>query len=388
MIYVKRPSYLSFLLQNKDKETVKILNGLRGCGKTTILRQYQEALVKEGVPEEQIFYADLGAMTGPLPDEKALFRMICSRYHSDRKAYVLLDEVEVLPRFEQLADNLFLRKNIDLTLAGSGKGPDTPLLRKLLPGRCAALEVRPLSFKEFLTARPDDNLAQALRTYVTGSTLPGALSLPLPEEYMARVMDSTVLRDICLPDRTLRPQLVMRLIARLGASSGLPLSLEELAVYLGRAGRPLLMKTVFTAIDALTESGLFLFVPEGKAEETKRGTFYLADPGMLTLFAPPEALTGTRLLTHAAALELTRRFGPLTAVKTPEGIIPFTAEKSGLSLQVQFIPDPAAPDVLSRIDALAHGGDGAEKCILTLSPDMIEAPQGIAVTDFIQWLLK
>lgn len=225
----ERTAYMDFLLQNREREVVSVLTGMRGAGKTSLLAQYVSRLQAEGVPENRIFFADMSDPEARrfFPEEK-LFREITRRFAGRKKAWVILDEAQELPGFERLADRLFRIPDLEICLAGSGLAAELPKLKKALPGRCAVKTVYPLSFQEVLSAeedRPAD--AEALLRYAEKSAMPEAAALADPRLRLDGIVSAALYHEV-IGDPAVRPQLLEKLLRLLSRRAGSLLTEKEL----------------------------------------------------------------------------------------------------------------------------------------------------------------
>ena len=154
-----RPKYIDKLNKLRDKQIIKVLTGVRRSGKSTILKLYQEQLLKAGVKQEQIQvlnFEDLGLAT--ITDYLKLYQYIDQRLIPDKMNYIFLDEIQDIPHFEKAIDSLFIKQNVDLYVTGSNAFMLSGELATLLAGRYIEIPVYPFSFKEFLASVPELSL--------------------------------------------------------------------------------------------------------------------------------------------------------------------------------------------------------------------------------------
>ena len=153
MKLIERPQYLNFLLRNKDLPLIKVITGIRGSGKSTLFTTlYKDYLTTHGVPVERIIsinFEDLAFQD--LQEYHALYRYITKRLSPKGKNYIFLDEIQNVPQFEKVINSLFTKDNIDLYITGSNAHFLTDDLATLLDGRYVKMQMRPLSFQEFLS---------------------------------------------------------------------------------------------------------------------------------------------------------------------------------------------------------------------------------------------
>lgn len=383
-----------FLWQNKDREMVKVLTGLRGAGKTTCLARYVRRLEEAGVPEERILYMDLSDpdMQRFFPQE-ALYRRILAHLSGGRRAYLFLDEVQALPDFPRLADGLFRIRHFDVYLAGSGLRAALPALRAALPGRCLVKEVYPLSFAETASALPRPPEEADLLRYTEASTLPGAYGRPDGRSALDGAVSAALFHEV-LGSSAIRPGLLTRLLRLLSPRLGDRVTAKDLAAAAGRAGRPLLEKTLRTYFGQLEEAGLLLPAPlvsigeDGEAAEmTGEGRFFFPDGAMTELWGKGEDLP-YRLLRNALAVELCRRYGTIETAETLRGPVDFLTGRETIPALWQLIPRGNGTEAKEKWEILQSAPEIYRKCVLTFTPEAFPEGEGVIVKPLLSWFLR
>ena len=154
MIRIDRKEYLDFLIKSKDKQIIKVVSGVRRCGKSTLFEIYKDYLLKNGVEKIQIISINFENMDyEELTDYKKLYKYIKSKMLTDKKNYIFLDEIQHVDKFEKVVDSLFIKENVDLYITGSNAYFMSSELATLLSGRYIELKMLPLSFKEYYKAK-------------------------------------------------------------------------------------------------------------------------------------------------------------------------------------------------------------------------------------------
>ena len=155
---LERKNYLDWLIRWKDQQIIKVVTGVRRCGKSTLFSIYQDYLLQNGVEKEQIHAVNFEDLEfEDLTDYKNLYRYIRNRLLPDRMNYIFLDEIQHVQNYEKTVDSLFLRENCDLYLTGSNGYLLSGELATLLTGRYVELSMMPLSFKEYCTGLDEDS---------------------------------------------------------------------------------------------------------------------------------------------------------------------------------------------------------------------------------------
>lgn len=390
-----REAYLDFLRQNKDREQVKVLTGLRGGGKTSILTAYMAWLEEEGVPADEILYYDCTD-----PDTEALFpaetffRAIYERVLRVGRAYIFLDEIQALEGFPQLVDHLFRLQGCDLYIAGSGLSAQLAPLQKILPGRCLIKEVFPLSFVEMVSDGEQPADVSALLDYTEGSAMPGVHDKAHPRQELDTIISAALFHEVT-GDQAIRQGLLLKILGLLSKDMGSLISMDTIGKAAGRAGRPLLLKTLETYTKALEEAGLLLVLPLEAVKKAEKDPlplpphaqrFFFPDPAMMLLFGKGDEYPYRQLFT-ATAMEMRRRTADLASGLTADGDIDFITGKGAFRTLWQFIPNPEAPYAEKKWNTLKKAPPVGRKRILTLAPQKFPEEPGMYVEHLFTWFV-
>ena len=153
---IERNEYINVLKRFKDKDLIKVITGLRRCGKSTLLDMYKDYLLNNGVEEEQIISINLEDLKyNFITDYMILYNYINNNLKIDKKNYVFIDEVQKIAEFQKAVDSLYIKKNVDLYITGSNANLLSSEISTLLSGRYIEVKMLPLSFKEYKDAYKD-----------------------------------------------------------------------------------------------------------------------------------------------------------------------------------------------------------------------------------------
>ena len=148
---VKRTEYLEKLKKIKDMQIIKVITGVRRCGKSTLLSQFRNFLIESGVFEEQIIFINFEDLKfEDLKDYKLLYQYISERLVPNKKSYIFIDEIQEVENFQRAVDSLFIKDNTDIYITGSNAMMLSGELATLLSGRYIEISILPLSFSEYL----------------------------------------------------------------------------------------------------------------------------------------------------------------------------------------------------------------------------------------------
>jgi len=200
---VAREIYLKKLRLLRDQDLIKVITGVRRCGKSTLLDAFRNELLESGVGSDNIVFFNFEERENiKFGDWTALYDEIMSKISPNRKNYVFLDEVQLITDFEKLVDGLFVKKNIDLYITGSNAYLLSSELATLLTGRYIAINLHPFSFSEYTLAFPDEkNTDRLFRQFINNSAFPEAVNLSkiapeLVNDYLQSIYDTVIGKDI------------------------------------------------------------------------------------------------------------------------------------------------------------------------------------------------
>ena len=197
---IDRPQYLNQLISFKDKELIKIVTGIRRCGKSTLFDLYCDYLKSTGIEDAQILRINLEEADFYFVENYVdLYNYINERLLPDKKNYVFIDEVQNVPKFQKACDSLYIKKNVDLYVTGSNAYLLSGELATLLSGRYVEIKMLPLSFKEYISQVGESDLIMKYNKYLVNSSFPYTLNLQTKQEirtYLEGIYNSIILKDI------------------------------------------------------------------------------------------------------------------------------------------------------------------------------------------------
>ena len=301
---VERKEYLQRLLAWKDEPVIKVITGIRRCGKSTLLKQYQTHLIENGVTRDQILSINFEELEYEhLLDYKLLYAYLKERLCPDKMTYIFLDEIQKVPEFEKVVDSLYVKDKTDLYITGSNAYLLSGDLATLLTGRYIEILMLPLSFQEFVKVTgltPD----QAFADYLKYGGMPYVAAMDRTDDkveaYLEGIYHTVIVRDI--EDRQNRKEsdpakrkvtdlALLKTIARYLASViGSPVSVKSVTDYLTSSGRKISPNTVNDYMEALAESFVFYPVERidviGKQLLKANKKWYMVDLGLRNHILP------------------------------------------------------------------------------------------------------
>ena len=404
---VIRKEYLSRLLAWKNEQVIKVVTGIRRCGKSTLLKQFQDRLVEDGVSQEQIISINFEDLDyEDLLDYKALYAYIKELLCPDKMTYIFLDEIQKVDSFQKAVDSLFIKENTDIYITGSNAYLLSGDLATLLTGRYVEISMLPLSFAEYLECTHETS-EQALASYLRFGGFPYLTQMENTAEkvdtYLEGIYNTVVVKDIedrqsrKNPDpnkRKITDITLLKTIARYLASVvGSPVSVKSVSDYLVSSGRKVSPNTVDDYMEALQES--FIFYPverfdiNGKQLLKVNRKWYIVDLGLRNHILPKKRYDLGFSLENIVFFELLRRGFKINVGKNGDAEVDFVAQKQGVLHYYQVTADMTNEDTFDReIRPLQSIKDNYEKTILTMDHMTPGDYEGIKVVHLLDWLLE
>ena len=411
MIRIDRKEYLDFLVKSKDRQIIKVVSGVRRCGKSTLFEIYKDFLLENGVAKNQIISINFEDMDyEELTDYKKLYEYIKSKMIEDKKNYIFLDEIQHVDKFEKVVDSLFIKENTDLYIIGSNAYFMSSELATILSGRYIELKMLPLSFKEYYQAkleyekmeqkenRISKTLIQYYNEYIVNSSFPYTLQLDSDlkniHEYLSGIYNSVLLKDIVA---RLKISDVMRLesvVKYIFDNIGNLTSLSKIGNTLTSMGRKTDAKTIEKYIRGLTDSLLVHEVSryniKGKEFLSTLSKYYVADLGLRQMILGNRNIDMGHILENVIYLELIRRKGNVYVGQFDKNEIDFVVINSNEIEYYQVALTVLDENTLKReLDAFKNIKDNYPKYLITLDDVMVNTDyDGIKVVNALEWLLR
>ena len=410
MIRIDRKEYLDFLVKSKDRQIIKVVSGVRRCGKSTLFEIYKDFLLENGVEKNQIISINFEDMDyEELTDYKKLYEYIKSKMIGDKKNYIFLDEIQHVDKFEKVVDSLFIKENTDLYITGSNAYFMSSELATLLSGRYIELKMLPLSFKEYYQAKLEyekleqkenrtlKTLIQYYNEYIVNSSFPYTLQLDSDlkniHEYLSGIYNSVLLKDIVA---RLKISDVMRLesvVKYIFDNIGNLTSLSKIGNTLTSMGRKTDVKTIEKYIRGLTDSLLVHEVSryniKGKEFLSTLSKYYVTDLGLRQMILGNRNIDMGHILENVIYLELLRRKGNVYVGQFDKNEIDFVVINSNEIEYYQVALTVLDENTLKReLDAFKNIKDNYPKYLITLDDVMVNTDyDGIKVVNALEWLL-
>ena len=405
---VERKNYLQKLAAWKDENIIKVVTGIRRCGKSTLLGLYREYLKENGVSGEQIVSVNFEELENEaLQNYKALYSYLNERLCRDKMTYIFLDEIQKVEGFEKVVDSLYVKKNVDIYMTGSNSWLLSGELATLLSGRYVEINMLPFSFSEFYQSQGGGDEDRLFAKYMANGAFPYIATMDRTREkadmYLEGIYNTVIVKDI--EDRQRRKEIdpnrrkvtdiaLLKNISKFLANSvGSPISVKRIADYITSSGRKVSQNTVDDYIEALVQAYVFYraerYDVEGKQLLKQNGKLYIVDLGLRRYLLPKRNYDLGYSLENVIYLELLRRGYEVYVGKMKNAEVDFVARKDDIVEYYQTTASLTEQTTFDReISPLRKIDDNYQKVIITLDRFTLGNYDGIKVVNAVDWLLN
>lgn len=396
---IARDSYISRLEKWKDKPVVKVITGIRRCGKSTLLKIFRNRLCEMGVVEEQMHSLNLEDIDNEkYLDYRELYSYIKERIHPTKMNYLFFDEIQMVDNFQKAIDSLQLIDNVDIYVTGSNAYLLSGEIATLLSGRYVEIEMYPLSFKEYVSALPSGiNIETAYRNYIEYGTFPYITQLnndsELIKDYLRGLYNTIVLKDVIYRKRISDVVVLESIVKFLSDNIGNTSAIKRISDTLTSAGRKTSSHTVESYISTLVASYIFYPVSRYDVKGTqllKTGQkYYLADVGLRNIILGSKGGDLGHILENIIFMELRRRGKDVYIGKVGNLEVDFIAINGNTKAYYQVALSVRDEKTLQReLLPLQTINDSYPKYLITLDNDPLISHNGINQIYAIDWLLS
>ena len=389
---------MNFLIEWKEQQIIKVVTGIRRCGKSTIFELFREHLLSCGVSEEQIISLNFEeAENESLCEYRALYDYVKSKMLPDKMNYIFLDEIQHVRNYEKAVDSLFVKKNADVYITGSNAYFMSGELATLLSGRYVELKMLPLSFKEYVSAFDSSiNHEELYRNYVYNSSFPYTVGMNNRKNihiYLDGLYNTVVLNDIVARKKIADPMMLNSVIKFMFDNIGNTCSIKKIADTMTSAGRKITNHTVENYLDGITESLMMYRVGrydiKGKDYLQLFDKYYIADVGLRYYLLGTRNVDQGHILENVVYLELLRRGYQVYVGKIGAAEVDFVAQDYDGNIEYYQVSwTVRGEDTLKReLEPLDSISDHNPKYLLTMDNDPPISYNGIRQKYVLDWLL-
>ena len=395
---LERTEYLQKLIAFRDKHIIKIITGIRRCGKSTLMEIFQDYLKANHVEKAQILAVNFEDFDyRELRDAEKLHAYVKGHMAKDKMTYLFLDEIQHVESWPDVIDSLYLRKNLDIYITGSNAYLLSSEIATLISGRYVEIRMLPLSFKEYVKARGgEDNLARRYREYIEYSSFPYTLELAgQPKEirdYLESIYHTIVVKDLAVRKKIPDVMMLESVARYLFDNIGNTVSTKKIADTMTSDGRKIDVRTVEKYVEELTECFIFYqakrYNVKGKQYLKTLEKYYAVDVGLRYMLLGSKAIDAGHILENVVYLELLRRGYDVYVGKVDELEVDFVAMDDQRVTYYQVAATVREENTLQReLKSLQKINDHYQKLILTLDEDPEADYEGIRRVNVLDWLM-
>ena len=396
---IDRPTYLQQLERWRDRDVIKVVTGVRRCGKSTLLTLFADRLRSEGVPPERIIVINLEQLENErLLDYHALHDEILERAQPDAMNYVFIDEVQNVPEFQRALDSLYTRANIDLYITGSNALLLGGTLATLLSGRYVEIRMTPLSFAEYRSVRGDEGLSdrRLYNRYIQDGGLPATLEFARDSQalydYLMGILNTVLFKDVAQRLNIANTLSLDGLVSYMFDNIGNLTSAKRISDTMSAEGLRISPNTVGEYLSGLSNSYVLYPVKRydvrGRRLLKLQEKYYAVDMGLRRVALSGRVRDTGRILENVVFLELFRRNSSVCVGKSGETEIDFVVEGPDGPAYYQVAESVADAKTLAReLAPLQAIRDNHPKTVLTMDDIDATSYEGIQCVNVLDWML-
>jgi len=395
---VLRTEYLKTLKQWREKQLIKVISGVRRCGKSTLLAQYIDYLRSIDVEEEQIISINLENVEFEhLLEYKSLYDFFNKRLCKHKYTYIFIDEVQQCKGFEKAVDSLFIKENVDVYITGSNAHMLSGELATLLSGRYIEINMLPLSYAEHIEMADVPNGKIEFDYYMRYGSFPYVSQLEKNDNvvrtYLDGIYNTILIKDVVLREGITDITVLESVVKFLCSNVGSPVSIKKISDTINSSGRKISVNTVETYVRALTDSFIFYKVDrydiKGKQHLKTLGKYYIVDTGLRNMLLAGSSVDLGHQLENIVYFELLRRGDKVSIGKLAEKEVDFVTSNAEGVCYYQVAASVLDKSTLEReLAPLQKIPDHHPKLLLTLDDVMHNSNHdGIRQFSVLNWLL-
>ncbi len=397
---IQREIYLKALQDWREKQVIKVVTGVRRCGKSTLFQQYINYLLSEGVRQEQIIYINLEDLAyEALLDYRQLYSYIQSQLSNEGFTYVFLDEAQQCQGFEKAIDSLHIKDKVDLYITGSNANLLSGELATLLSGRYVLIEMLPLSFKEFVSSADlTVPVRESFNRYLRYGSFPYLTQIDISDStfraYIEGIYNTILIKDVATREGIADVSLLEDIIRFLSSSVGSPISAKRISDAINASGRSVSVNTVDKYLKALTESYIFYkaerFDVKGRNLLKTLSKYYIVDTGLRNFLLSNASPDLGHQIENIVYFELLRRNYKVNVGKVDDKEVDFVASDGNQLVYFQVATTVLSEETLSReLHPFRAIPDNFPRMLLTLDDIPAYANhEGVHQIYLLDWLLE
>ena len=395
---ISRTFFTNWINLWRDHDVIKVVTGIRRCGKTTLLEIYRDILQKDGIPAQRIISINFEDPETPVFSTfRDAYKYVRSLMKDEGKYYVFLDEIQIVPDFERFVDGLYVKKDCDVYITGSNSKFLSGELATFLTGRYVEIQLHPLSFAEYMGIQPaSQSFDAAFQDYMRFGGFPMTALLPknasIHNDYLSGILNTILYRDIAARHGLRDLNAFQRLTHFIFDNIGNLLSVNRIANTFKDDGFAVNNKTIDSYLELLCDSFLVhrasRYDIHGRELLKTNAKYYIADPGLRRLLLADKPSDQGRVLENIIYLELKRRYRDVFVGTLNTNEIDFVALENAVPHYYQVALTAREESTLAReLKPLMAIKDNHPKTLLTLDRDPPANLNGIKKVNAIDFLV-
>ncbi len=406
---INRQNYMKTLIEFRDKKVIKIVTGIRRCGKSSLLLLFVEHLKQSGVPLENIIHMNFESIRHKdITDYLALYNVVAGKIADRGKTYIILDEVQMVKDWQKAIDSFLVDFDVDIYITGSNAYLLSSEFSTMLSGRYVEIKMLPLSFKEFLTFNTFDSTStteEKFQKYLQFGGMPAVSEYGFNQQRINDMLEgiysTVIIKDVLERNRITDQALLKKIVYFLADNIGSIVSSNSIGNFLagqgdideGKGRRNPASKTVDNYIGMLQNAFIFYGIKrydiKGKQHLKTLGKYYIVDMGIRNMLLGYRDVNRGYVLENIVYFELLRRGYRLSIGKVGEKEVDFIAEKPEHKMYVQITESMSSEETREReLAPLREIPDNYEKLVLSMDRSYIHSYDGIQVKNIIDFLLE
>ncbi len=395
---IERNEYLNILKRFKEKKLIKVITGIRRCGKSTLLELYKNYLLENNVTKEQIISINLEDLKYEfIKNYMDLYNYIIDNLNEKKMNYIFIDEVQKIDEFQRAVDSLYIKDNVDLYITGSNANLLSSELATLLSGRYIEIKMLPLSFKEYKSFYKDLDNDELYRRYISLGSFPYVTNLDTEDDvslYISSIYNNIIIKDIMLR-KNINDESMLKSVSLFALDNiAKLLSINNIANTMTSDGRNINVRTVEKYLEGFVES-FFLYKVgrydiKGKQYLKTGEKYYVSDLGLRYFVLGRKIGDYGHILENVVYLELLRRGYDVYIGKVDDYEVDFVAINNNGKMYIQVcetLKDNENKTLERELRSLRKIEDNYEKLILTSDKIPVSNEEGIIVKNVLEWLL-
>lgn len=399
---ISRDIYLNKLKKHKDNELIKVITGIRRCGKSTLLKLYKEYLIEDNVSKENIIFINFELMEFDyINDYKILYSYIKSQIKTNDKYYIFLDEIQKVKYWEKAVNSLNIDSNVDLYITGSNAYLLSSELSTLLSGRYVEIKMLPLSFKEFLSSNhltPNLTIEDKFQEYLKFGSLPTITNLPQDEEiindYLNGILDTILIKDIISRNNIKDVNLIRDILKYIVSNTANTISAKSISNYLNHEYKRNSNPTTISNYLSFLENAFIIYKVaryniKGKEILKSLAKYYVVDSGIRNMLLGYTDTDYGHILETIVYFELIRKGYQVFVGKYYNMEVDFVAVKKETKKYYQVTQTLTDENIKKReLKPLKSIPDNYEKILISTDQRFLTDYEGIKYISLFDFLLS